>query len=264
MSLDLFDQIFKYILVFIAGLISGSFINCFVWRKNNNMRISVGRSQCPFCCRQLYWWENIPLFSYFFLNRRCSGCKKIIPIYYPLVEFFTGVLFLHAYYMIIRHFPGGWIFLFRELIMLSVLVIIFVSDALYKIIWPSVVWFGLFIVLVINLFLQQNPLSMLFGALVGGGFFLLQYIFSKGRWIGGGDVRMGAMMGVWLGWPLIFVALLLAYITGAVSGIALLLSRNKKLASAIAFGPYLVIATLITHYFRVEILDFMAILFNRI
>ncbi len=221
------------------------------------MRVAVGRSQCPHCCRKLSWWENIPLFSYFFLGKRCRTCKKRIPAYYPLVEFFTGVLFLHAYATIIQHYASGWIFLVRELTILSVLIIIFLSDVLYRIIWPSVIWFGLIIVLVINLLLKQDISSMIIGFLVGGGFFLFQYLVSNGKWIGGGDVRMGAMMGVWLGWPSILIALLIAYFAGAIFGITMILIGKKKWASAVAFGPYLVMATFLAHYFGQSIIQYL-------
>lgn len=255
--MDLAEQIIKYVVVFLSGLTVGSFINCLVWRQNNNLKVTIGRSQCQHCCRTLAWWENIPLFSYFFLKKKCRVCKKIIPAYYPLVEFFTGVLFLHAYVMIIRHFSSDWIFLVRELVMLSVLVIIFTSDVIYRIIWPSVVWFGLIAVFIINIILKESVSTMFFGFLIGGGFFLFQYTVSKGRWIGGGDIRVGAMMGVWLGWPLIIIALLLSYFIGALSGISMIAVGKKKWASAIAFGPYLVMATFLTHYFGLPLLQFL-------
>lgn len=255
--MDILEQILRYSVVFVSGLVVGSFINCLVWRQNNNMRISVGRSQCPSCCRTLSWWENIPLFSYFYLGKRCRVCKKPIPGYYPLVEFFTGLLFLHAYATIIRHYSSDWVFLTRELIMLSVLIIIFISDVLYKVIWSSVIWTGLISVFVINLLLREEILGMLIGLVIGGGFFLFQYAVSNGRWIGGGDVRFGAMMGVWLGWPVIIIALMFAYITGALSGVAMIALGKKKWASAVAFGPYLVIATFIAHYFGGSIIEYM-------
>ena len=86
---------------------------------------------------------------------------------------------------------------------------------------------------------------MLLGILVGAGFFLLQYLISKGKWIGGGDVLLGVLMGVILGWPNILVALMLAYILGATVGVFLLLSKKKNLQDQLAFGTFLSVVTLL-------------------
>ncbi len=128
--------------------------------------------------------------------------------------------------------------------MLSILVIIFATDVLYQIIWPEIVWLGAILGFIFNFLIGKDILQMAIGFAVGGGFFLLQYLISNGKWIGGGDVRLGAMMGVWLGWPVVLVAIFLAYITGAIFGLSLLAVKKKTLSAQMAFGPFLALATL--------------------
>lgn len=97
--------------------------------------------------------------------------------------------------------------------------------------------------------------SMLVGALVGMGFFLAQYVVSKGRWIGGGDIRLGLFMGIILGWPLILVALFLAYVGGAIFVIPFLIMGKKQFASKIPFGTYLSVATVVAMFWGEKLVD---------
>jgi prepilin signal peptidase PulO-like enzyme (type II secretory pathway) len=89
---------------------------------------------------------------------------------------------------------------------------------------------------------------MLLGAVIGLGFFLIQYLVSHGKWIGGGDVRMGLMMGVWLGYPVVILAIFAAYVIGALVGICFLIGRKRAWTSQIPFGPFLAIAMLWASY----------------
>ena len=97
--------------------------------------------------------------------------------------------------------------------------------------------------------------QLLISVIIGAGFFLLQFVISKGRWIGGGDIRLGLLMGVALGWPDILVALFIAYLAGAIIGIGLILIGKKKWGSEIPFGIFLSAATLVTLFFGNFILD---------
>lgn len=139
--------------------------------------------------------------------------------------------------------------------MLSVLVIIFATDVLYQIIWPEIVWLGAILGFVFNFLIGQDIFSMVIGFVVGGGFFLLQYLISGGKWIGGGDIRLGAMMGVWLGWPVVILAIFIAYITGAIFALVLLAIKKKTLSAKIAFGPFLALATLFCLHHGEQILN---------
>jgi len=109
------------------------------------------------------------------------------------------------------------------------------------VIWPAVVF-----VFVANIFLGFSFLNLLIGLVIGGGFFYLQYAISKGKWIGGGDILLGILMGVILGWPMILTALYIAYILGGVVAITLLLMKKKKFGNEIPFGTFLALATFVT------------------
>jgi prepilin signal peptidase PulO-like enzyme (type II secretory pathway) len=104
-------------------------------------------------------------------------------------------------------------------------------------------------------FLNFSISSLLLAAAIGGGFFLLQFLISNGRWIGGGDVRMGVMMGAWLGYPNIFVALFVAYILGALVGIILLLFKKASIKTEIPFGTFLALGTFFTIYYGDNLLN---------
>ena len=121
----------------------------------------------------------------------------------------------------------------------------FVYDWLYQEIVSDIVWFGSLVGVSFNYYLKDDFSLYLVAVAVAGGFFLLQFVISKGRWIGGGDVRLGVMMGLWLGWPYILAALFIAYITGAIWSLFLLLIRKKTLQSATPFGTHLALATFI-------------------
>lgn len=254
-----------YALLFIFGAAIGSFINCLVWRQNNNMKVVNARSQCVHCGRQLSWWENIPIFSFLFLRGRCRTCKKKIPAYYFVNEFFCGVLFVFIYWTVLVHFNDSWLRFARDVVFISFLVVIFFGDMLYREIWPSVVWPAAIFGFLYNwLFLGVPASSMLIGLVVGGGFFLAQYAISRGRWIGGGDVRMGVMMGVWLGFPAIIAAIFMAYFLGGFGATLLLVSKKKKwnASAQIAFGPFLAIATIWALYHGEKSINWIMSLFG--
>jgi leader peptidase (prepilin peptidase)/N-methyltransferase len=236
---------FFYGIMLLLGLSVGSFLNAWVWRRRENVRITHGRSMCLSCHRQLEWFENIPVFSFLALKGKCRVCKNHIPLHYFFVEVCVAALFVYLAWFNAHGFNPSLVVLARNLIFLSLLVVIFMYDLLYQEILSSVVWFGAFTGLFFNAYLDYNLSSLLIGALVAGGFFLAQFMISKGRWIGGGDVRLGVLMGVWLGWPVVLAALVLAYISGSIVGLLLMATKKKTLGSAIPFGTYLSASTLV-------------------
>lgn len=239
-----------YFLIFFFGLILGSFLNSIVWRLWDNIAIfSRSRSICVNCRQQLSWKENIPLISWLVLKGHCAHCKKDISTYYPLVELGVAIsLTLVAYhYFPTPHF-SEWSLL-RDFIFLAFLVVIFVQDLRYQVILSNVVWIGAVFGLIINVsFLNYNFNSLALGALIGGGFFLAQYLLSNGRWIGGGDVRLGVMMGLWLGWQNTVVAIFLAYVVGAIFAVLLLITKRADRKTAIPFGTFLAASTVVAMY----------------
>jgi len=240
-----------YFFIFILGLILGSFLNSWMWRVHDNIKIlSNSRSMCPNCRYQLHWYENIPVFSWLALRAHCSNCKKSIHWSYPVVELVTGFLMMYVIeqHLKLLHF-SEWALL-RDTFFLTLLIIIFVYDLRYKIILSRIIWVGTIVGYLINILaLGYSATSLLYGMAIGGGFFLFQYVVSNGRWIGGGDVRMGVMMGAWLGWQNTILALFVAYILGAVVGVILLLSKKADGKTEIPFGIFLAVGTLLAIYY---------------
>lgn len=221
----------------------GSFIACAVWRIRMKLSFLWTRSCCPECKKQLAWYDNIPLVSFLWLKGRCRYCRKNISWQYFWIELASALLFLLAAHLHQIHHGVTPEFV-RDSIILFLLLFTFVYDLLYQEILDEVTLYPAVILFVLSLVFDWKSVeSLLFGMLAGAGFFLLQYVLSKGRWIGGGDIRLGAFMGVILGWPLILVALLLAYVGGAIISLGLIAFNKKKMKSQVPFGTFLTIAT---------------------
>ncbi len=234
-----------YVIIFLFGLSLGSFLNAWAWRIRENFTIINGRSMCPHCRRQLAWYENIPVVSFLVLRGKCRTCKNSIPPHYIFVEVITALVFVLVSWQNFHNPAISYLHFVRDIIFSVLLILIFVYDLLYQEILPEIVWCGVFIGLFCNFFLGITITSMLLGAMVVGGFFLLQFVISRGRWIGGGDVRLGFMMGIWLGWPQAVAALLIAYSIGCIGSLFLLATKSKTLESTTPFGTYLSIGTLV-------------------
>ncbi len=238
-----------YLFIFIFGLCVGSFINALVYRLQEKMPWVKARSICPECKTQLKWWHNIPLLSFIILCGRCAFCQKKIPWSYPLIEFFTGILFVIA----LIFFDGHYFSLFFQFFTIVVLVMLFLYDLKYTLIPDIISLPAIGVVLIFQLtylfFRGQleinNFLFIFLSAIIGGGWFAAQYLVSHGKWVGGGDIRLGILMGLVLPWPHIITGLSLAYIGGAFISLPLLLSHRKNLKSEIAFGVFLVPATIV-------------------
>ncbi|MBI2436673.1 MAG: prepilin peptidase [Candidatus Magasanikbacteria bacterium] len=219
-----------YILIFIAGLCLGSFLNALEWRIYNKISLFDARSKCSQCGTQLKWYDNIPLLSFVQLRGKCRACKKHISWQYPLVELSIVV----------------WILSF-----------IFIYDFKYQEVLDAMAFIPAILIFVIKFAVfGVSWQDMAIGAVIGSGFFLLQYLVSKGKWVGGGDIRIGLLMGVILGWDLLLLALWIAYIVGAIVSVILLVVKKKNMKSQIAFGTFLSVATLVVMVWGEGILSF--------
>ncbi len=246
-----------YTLTFVLGLILGSFLNACIWRTKNQKRVTRGRSQCIHCDIQIRAIDNIPVLSYVLLCGKCRECKGKIPISYLLVELWMGLAFL---FVLIYHIlnPSDTILLhsLRDMYIIWLLSYIFVYDLLYMEVLDSVTLAGAALIFITSLIYGWNTwTNMLFAAVIGSGFFLFQFVVSKGKWIGGGDIRIGLLMGIILGWPKIILGLFLAYIIGAVISVLLILLRKRHLADKTAFGTYLTLATFIAMFWGTSIIE---------
>ncbi|MDO9509746.1 MAG: prepilin peptidase [Candidatus Magasanikbacteria bacterium] len=251
-----------YIFIFILGSIIGSFINCLSWRLAHNQKVTLERSECPKCKSKLKWWENFPIFSFLFLKGRCRYCKVKIPIDYLLTELAGGLLFVAVFYFNGAIQTLDTIKILFEFFIVSVLLFIFLHDILYKEILSGAIWLSVVVTLVYQFFKGVYPATggasiwnILVGGILGFSFFAFQYFISKGKWIGGGDVRLGLLLGLLLGWEKTIVALLFAYWLGALVGLFLIFSKKSKMNSEIPFGTFLVVGTLVALYFGKYIIN---------
>jgi len=245
---------FYYIITVLFGLAVGSFLNAYIWRLKNERTIWRDRSICPKCQHRLAWQDLIPVLSFLLLRGKCRYCKKKISWQYPVVELMTAALFC---LILFHHLQNGvdWFLLARDWFFTSVLLVIFVYDLKWGYILDRVSLPAVVIAFSANILLGFSWINLLVAAALGSGFFLIQYWISRGKWIGGGDIRMGALMGVMLGWPNTIVALFLSYVIGSVIAVYLLLLNRKKMQSTIAMGTFLAIGTFITLLWGSRILD---------
>ncbi|MEI7498747.1 MAG: prepilin peptidase [Candidatus Falkowbacteria bacterium] len=247
------------IFVFLIGLAVGSFLNSAIWRLYEEKSFK-GRSVCTHCGHQLAWYDNIPVLSFAWLRGKCRHCHKKISWQYPLVELVAAGLFLliwqqHAANFNVTFFQTIW--LLRDWVIAAALLSIFVFDFKWYLIPDIISLPAIGLLLVLNLLLSFYPgasitifqnswQSWLVSGIIGAGFFYLQYLISAGKWVGGGDIRLGAIMGLLLISPsLLFLALLLAYWSGALVGVSMVLVGKKQLSSKLPFGVFLVPATII-------------------
>ena len=238
----------------LIGLMVGSFLNCLIWRLYKEETI-LGRSYCPSCSKTISWYDNIPLVSFLLLAGRCRHCKLKISWQYPLVEFFTALLFILSF-LNVSTSPDFSILLARDWFLISTLVIIFIYDLRWQLVPMMVVWPAIVVIVVFNLFLGFSWLALIISGLIGGGFFLVQYILTKKKGLGEGDIWLGLLLGVTfpsLGY--LGLSLISAYSVGSIISVILLISKNKRWKSKIALGPFLVIGAIITLIYGQEIIN---------
>ena len=239
------------IFIFVLGLVIGSFVNCLVYRLNKEKNFwkgfLSGRSYCPKCRHQLAWFENIPLFSFVFQKGKCRHCHSPISGQYFLSELISGLIFLGIYWFyFIPNFDFSFSFYitaFLYFYFAFILIAVFLSDLFYWTIPDQITFPAILIFLIWNI-VQGQWLSVLAG-LAGLIFFLSLVFITKSKGMGLGDVKLVAIMGLFLGFPKLIVALYLAFLTGAVLGVILILTKRKKMGSRIPFGPFLALASLI-------------------
>lgn len=238
-------------LFFVLGLVMGSFGNVVISRIPQEESIT-GRSHCPKCGRTLSAWELIPVFSWVLLRGKCRGCGKSISFQYPAVELISAVLFVVAAQM-----TGGVLLAGISLSMaLWVMLMIAVIDMRMSVI-PDALTLVLAVSAVAYHFTIGSQI-VLIPALIGIGFFGAQWILSKGRWVGSGDIFLSGALGLLIGsWQLMILALMVSYIIGAAIASILLASGRTKKSANIAFGPFLILGAVITMLWGQKILEML-------
>jgi leader peptidase (prepilin peptidase)/N-methyltransferase len=238
-----------YPLAFILGSIIGSFLNVCIYRLPRDESIFFPPSHCPSCKKKINPGDNVPVLSYLILRGRCRHCgEKISPVY-PLVEILTASLFL-----LFTHHLGLVPGLAPYLVFVSAMIVIFFIDLEHQIIPDVITLPGILLGLAFSPLLPHTLLEGIIGALGGGAFFYLVAVLSRGG-MGGGDIKMVTMMGAFLGWKILAVAIFLALLIGSAVGISLLATRIKGRKDPIPFGPFLVIGSITAALWGREIID---------
>ena len=230
----------------LIGLILGSFVNAWVWRTRNDKSVAKGRSECTHCHHKLAWYDLVPVLSYVWLRGKCRYCHKHISIQYPLVEAGTAGLFGALYWVIAPTGVYGWVQFVLLVATTVLLVAAFVYDALYmelpeKYMLPAIA-LG---VVSLGLKAYQVGWDSLVPQLIGLAcvvlFYTALWYFSRGKWLGAGDIRIVAIMGLFLNPKQLLVGLFFCYVIGAVYGLYMLYKSKNKKNIKVPFGPFLII-----------------------
>lgn len=242
-----------FFILFAFGLCFGSFLNVIVYRLPQKLSIVKPPSSCPVCKTRLGFIDLIPLFGYLFLKGKCRYCSAAISIRYPLVELFTGLLFVAVFY---RFGFSGTSFFYLAL--LYILLAVTLIDLEHRIVPNALVAAGLIIGFLFYLpallslittvpawlLINRQPLDALLGFIVGGGLLLIIILVSRGG-MGAGDMKLMAMIGLFVGLRGVAVVLLAAFIFGALVGVAMIIFGRATRKSALPFAPYLALATVV-------------------
>ncbi|MBF0606643.1 MAG: prepilin peptidase [Candidatus Magnetobacterium sp. LHC-1] len=250
-------QYYFYAVFLTTGLAIGSFLNVCIYRLPLELSVVSPPSHCPNCNRPIAFWQNIPLLSYIFLLGRCYYCKQGISLRYPLVELLNGLFWVFAFH----RFGLTWHCLFY-VVLLSVLIVITFIDIDHQII-PDVITLPGVIAGVVaanfilpDLYGHGGVLGLkgsVIGLLVGGGMFYLIAVFSKGG-MGGGDIKLMAMLGAMFGWKHALLVTFIGSFTGSVYGLALIVLAGKGRKTKVPFGPFLAGASVVALFYGRDIL----------
>lgn len=228
--------------IFMFGTVIGSFLSAVLWRLHTGESFVSGRSCCPHCKHTLAPRDLVPALSYLTLGGRCRYCNHAISPSYIVLELVCGALFLAAAFVTLRESvvtPATLAKLLLDWYLLATFVIVFVFDLRHMLILRAVTLPAVVTAAVANIALGMSPTSIALGMVIGAGIFYVQYAVSKGRWVGGGDIQLGLLIGAALGVRGAVAAILLAYITGAMYAVYLLATKKKQLQSQIPFGTFL-------------------------
>lgn len=277
-----------YILVFILGTVFGSFLNVCILRTPLGQSIAKEPSHCMTCGKRLHWYELIPLFSWLFLRGKCHGCKAKISGQYPFVEFITGAFFVfNLWFTVDRIIPFNVLklesvdkynalaeatakitymnvvdFVLINALFCALLVLTFIDARTHEI--PNGINIFIAVIGLIKAVLMgvtayrsthsfnKDLLDVILGPVCVAGAFLLMLIISGGGAIGGGDVKLMAAVGLFLGNKATILSVVIGCMAGAV--IHLILMKVKHLGRELAMGPYLSLGILVSVFFASPIL----------
>ena len=237
------------------GLAVGSFLNVCIHRVPLGKSVVSPPSRCPGCGYQLRWYDNIPVVSYVLLLRgRCRSCRAPISIRYPIVEILTMAVFLLHWWVF------GWTPLMAvRLLFACGLIVLFAIDLEHHLL-PNVITLpGIVVGLLASIVVPPGLWDAVLGTLLGGGVLWLigeaYYRYSGQEGMGGGDVKMLAMIGAFLGWKLVLVTLVLSSIAGSLIGILVIAIRRGGMKYALPYGTFLALGALVASIVGNEIVS---------
>lgn len=253
-----------FAILIVVGLCLGSFVNAFVWRTREKLSITRGRSMCPHCKHTLAAKDLVPVLSWLSLGGKCRYCSKPISAQYPLVELLTAMLFVASYIWWPNILTGPQTAIFvLWLMLLTGLMALAVYDLRWfllpnRILSPLAIIAGVQALVAVLSSNQPSTalLNVILGFIIGGGLFYVLFQASNGKWIGGGDVKLGALLGVIVGTPgrtILFI--FLGSLLGSLVSVPLLATGRMNRTSALPFGPFLITGAIITVLFGGDILQ---------
>lgn len=232
-----------YLIIFIFGTIIGSFLNVCIYRIPKEESILYPPSHCINCKNKLKLYDLIPILSYLLLKGRCRYCREKVSVRYPIIQFLTGTLYMLVY---IKY--GVTLNAIKYIIMVSILIVIGMIDldttnVYFK---TTLTGFGSAITfLALYAYMGLSVMNYIYGGLIGGGTLALIILITKGG-MGWGDAEICFVCGLFLGFKLTLLMLFLSFVIGSVIGLALIASKRKTRRDYVAFGPFIVIASIIT------------------
>ncbi|WP_053957097.1 prepilin peptidase [Inediibacterium massiliense] len=239
------------LLIFIFGLFIGSFLNVCIYRIPKGESIIYPSSHCPKCNTNLKPIDLIPVISFLFHKRKCRYCGENISLQYPFIELLNGFIYLFLY---IKYDTS--IFFIQYMILTSLLIVISMIDIQFKIIPDACNLFGFITAIILILFKNPTLLSFkdaFFGLLIGGGFFLIIAILTNA--MGGGDIKLMGVLGLFFGWKMIVFITFFSFCIGSILSILLILFKIKNKKDPIAFGPFISLAVCLAIFYGTEIIN---------
>lgn len=225
------------------GLAVGSFLNVCIHRVPRGVSIVHPPSACPACGARLRWYDNVPVLGYAWLGGRCRRCRAPISLRYPLVELITMAVFLLHLYVF------GWSVLMAvRLAFACVLIVLFAIDLEHHLLPNIITLPGIAAGLIVSVVVPPGILDAVLGTLLGGGVLWAigeaYFRYSGQEGMGGGDVKMLAMVGAFLGWKLVLVTLVLSSVAGSLVGLLVIALRRGDLKYALPYGTFLALGAL--------------------
>ncbi|HEU4797732.1 MAG TPA: prepilin peptidase [bacterium] len=238
---------FAATVVFVVGAVLGSFLNVVIYRLPRGESLVRPRSRCPHCGAAIAPRDNIPILSYILLRGTCRACRKPISPRYPLVEVTTAALLTALWLR-----EGPTIHFVAAALFVLMLIAIFFVDLEHRIVPNAITYPGTLLGLLLSV-PEGRVLDAVLTAAGAGAFFLLIALVSRGG-MGGGDIKLAAMMGAFLGWPAIAFALLVAFTTGASIGLFLIATRRRTRKDPIPFGPSLAAGAIVAWFLAAPVI----------